>query len=174
MKKIIAIISLFFILSWFAQAIDAATNIVWWDRDEHGCIGSAGYSWNADKNQCTRAWEDTKETVKICTMEYAPVCSTNWVTYGNKCTAWDNEIAYAWECDKYIDTNLIKKFDIYKIKLNKQLENISNENLTKAIEKADLLIANTKLEKIAEQVQKERITKYKFLRDLISTKLMSM
>jgi hypothetical protein len=107
-------------------------------------------------------------------MEYAPVCSTNWVTYSNKCTAWNNEIAYAWECDKYIDNNLLKKLDIYKTRLNKQLENISNENLAKAIEKADLLIANIKLEKIAEEVKKYKITQYKFLRNLISTKLMSM
>jgi len=27
------------------------------DRDAHGCIASAGYSWCADTNQCERPWE---------------------------------------------------------------------------------------------------------------------
>jgi len=27
------------------------------DRDSHGCIGSAGYSWCAKTNQCERPWE---------------------------------------------------------------------------------------------------------------------
>ncbi len=31
------------------------------DRDEHGCIGSAGYSWCANKNKCLRAWEEACE-----------------------------------------------------------------------------------------------------------------
>lgn len=32
------------------------------DRDAHGCIGSAGYSWNDAKQQCTRPWEDSAST----------------------------------------------------------------------------------------------------------------
>lgn len=28
------------------------------DRDEHGCIPSAGYSWCAPKNKCLRVWEE--------------------------------------------------------------------------------------------------------------------
>ncbi|HWX02786.1 hypothetical protein [Collimonas sp.] len=27
------------------------------DRDEHGCIASAGYSWCTGTNQCERPWE---------------------------------------------------------------------------------------------------------------------
>jgi hypothetical protein len=27
------------------------------DRDLHGCIGSAGYSWCTSTNQCERSWE---------------------------------------------------------------------------------------------------------------------
>lgn len=29
------------------------------DRDEHGCIGSAGYSWCAEKQKCLRIWEES-------------------------------------------------------------------------------------------------------------------
>lgn len=32
--------------------------IVGGDRDKHGCIGSAGYSWCAPKNKCLRVWEE--------------------------------------------------------------------------------------------------------------------
>jgi len=32
--------------------------IVGGDRDEHGCIGSAGYSWCEPKNKCLRIWEE--------------------------------------------------------------------------------------------------------------------
>lgn len=28
------------------------------DRDEHGCIGSAGYSWCEAKAECLRPWEE--------------------------------------------------------------------------------------------------------------------
>ena len=32
--------------------------IVGGDKDEHGCIGSAGYSWCELKNKCLRVWEE--------------------------------------------------------------------------------------------------------------------
>jgi hypothetical protein len=36
----------------------ANENMVGNDRDEHGCIGSAGYSWCVSKNKCLRVWEE--------------------------------------------------------------------------------------------------------------------
>ncbi|MFA6446057.1 MAG: hypothetical protein WCW14_02290 [Candidatus Paceibacterota bacterium] len=35
--------------------------IVGGDRDSHGCIGSAGYSWCEIKNKCLRTWEEKCE-----------------------------------------------------------------------------------------------------------------
>lgn len=32
------------------------------DKDEHGCIGSAGYSWCDSKQKCLRIWEEECET----------------------------------------------------------------------------------------------------------------
>jgi hypothetical protein len=33
--------------------------VVGGDRDEHGCIGSAGYSWCEPKQKCLRVWEES-------------------------------------------------------------------------------------------------------------------
>ena len=35
------------------------------DKDEHGCIGSAGYSWCEPKEKCLRIWEEKCYTNKI-------------------------------------------------------------------------------------------------------------
>lgn len=29
------------------------------DRDQHGCIGSAGYTWSEPKQKCVRPWEES-------------------------------------------------------------------------------------------------------------------
>jgi len=77
-------------------------NIVGNDRDEHGCIGSAGYSWCQEKAKCLRPWEeqciapiDTKIVEKmnsvLCSQKggdwYAKenVCEINSLT-GEVCT----------------------------------------------------------------------------------------
>jgi len=107
MNKIIImgllIISALFIISCTNQ------QIVGGDKDEHGCIGSAGYSWCDAKQKCLRTWEEnctTQDTSKhicteqesiatACTLEYAPVCGeivlnmgkTIYQTFGNGCSA---------------------------------------------------------------------------------------
>ncbi len=40
------------------------------DRDAHGCIPSAGYSWCEAKQKCYRPWEEN------CTAQAAPECTT--------------------------------------------------------------------------------------------------
>jgi hypothetical protein len=47
--------------------VATTTNIVGNDRDEHGCIGSAGYSWCEAKNKCARVWEDCKINEEVKT-----------------------------------------------------------------------------------------------------------
>ena len=54
-------------MAWAAWATDIITGecesspvppvVVWGDRDIHGCIGSAGYSWNGHLQSCVRPWE---------------------------------------------------------------------------------------------------------------------
>lgn len=38
-----------------------SNNLPGGDKDEHGCIGSAGYSWCEVKNKCLRTWEEKCE-----------------------------------------------------------------------------------------------------------------
>ncbi|VVB98714.1 Uncharacterised protein [uncultured archaeon] len=53
------------------------------DKDSHGCLIAAGYSWCEAKSKCIRQWEESCEAQrgsgegggpKVCTLEYAPVC----------------------------------------------------------------------------------------------------
>jgi len=48
------------------------------DRDDHGCIGSAGYSWCAREAKCVRPWELAKEKGFASTEEaFRAYCSGN-------------------------------------------------------------------------------------------------
>jgi hypothetical protein len=67
-------------------------NIVGGDRDTHGCIGSAGYTWCEVKNKCLRIWEEKCEVVStstepvFCTMDAMQCPDGTWVgRTGPKC-----------------------------------------------------------------------------------------
>jgi len=50
------------------NAIDAANNVqnlVGGDKDSHGCIGSAGYTWCELKQKCLRTWEEKCEDSSV-------------------------------------------------------------------------------------------------------------
>ncbi len=59
---IIPILSYFFISSFLGGLIiegeDWNKQLVGSDKEEHGCIGSAGYTWCEVKNKCLRTWEE--------------------------------------------------------------------------------------------------------------------
>jgi hypothetical protein len=46
------------IWSWFKSPTTQNSPIVGGDKDNHGCIGSAGYTWCEVKNKCLRSWEE--------------------------------------------------------------------------------------------------------------------
>jgi putative hemolysin len=48
-----------------SNQVNNKQNIVGNDRDEHGCIGSAGYSWCDEKQKCLRIWEEPCDSNKI-------------------------------------------------------------------------------------------------------------
>jgi hypothetical protein len=49
------------------------------DRDEHGCIASAGYTWCGMKQECLRSWEEKCESIDIVTI--SPV--TTFISQAN-------------------------------------------------------------------------------------------
>lgn len=57
-----------------------STPIVGGDKDAHGCIGSAGYTWCEIKQKCLRAWEEKCEIVSVPVKKDETI---NWKTYKN-------------------------------------------------------------------------------------------
>ncbi|VVB77981.1 Uncharacterised protein [uncultured archaeon] len=69
--------------------------VVGGDKDAHGCIVSAGYSWCEEKQKCLMAWEENCSTDKktyctpkqkkaeICPMYYSATCG--WFNNSIKC-----------------------------------------------------------------------------------------
>jgi len=51
----------------------AVGNLVGGDKDEHGCIGSAGYSWCEQKQKCLRIWEEVCDST--CCQDCHSWCS---------------------------------------------------------------------------------------------------
>jgi hypothetical protein len=44
---------------------NGAGNLIGGDRDEHGCLGPAGYSWCEEKQKCLRSWEENCGTANM-------------------------------------------------------------------------------------------------------------
>ena len=56
------------------------------DRDIHGCIGSAGYSWDEWKLKCIRSWEEASSTDAnglLDTTKISEKGSANWNEYSD-------------------------------------------------------------------------------------------
>ncbi|MFA6511946.1 MAG: hypothetical protein WCV86_02385 [Patescibacteria group bacterium] len=71
------------------------TGLLGGDSDEHGCIGSAGYSWCEAKQKCLRIWEEDCTTTTNTNTTTDPIA--DWETYMN--TAFDYSLQYptSWE-----------------------------------------------------------------------------
>lgn len=58
------------------NCLSSTTNpIIGGDKDEHGCLGPAGYSWCAVKNKCLRVWEEKCEVAPISTTTDPIACT---------------------------------------------------------------------------------------------------
>lgn len=68
---IVIAILLFLAASYFSYI--SMPRCVGCDKDEHGCIGSAGYSWCEPLQKCIRVWEETCTAPVACTEE-AKIC----------------------------------------------------------------------------------------------------
>jgi len=73
-NMIIAIVVIAILLFFAASVVmTKETPCVGCDKDIHGCIGSAGYSWCEAKQKCLRIWEENCTTSTACTAE-AKLC----------------------------------------------------------------------------------------------------
>ena len=63
MRKILLILVLMSVL---ALGCKQTPPLVGGDRDEHGCIGSAGYTWCEEKAKCIREWEEACSASDFC------------------------------------------------------------------------------------------------------------
>lgn len=78
-------------------ADDNGSMMVGGDKDEHGCIGSAGYTWCETKQKCIRQWEEPCEGKLNITQAMAIAegseCArdgslTNTASYNNVTDTW--------------------------------------------------------------------------------------
>ena len=54
-----------FFLLFLAACAAGNKNLAGSDRDSHGCIGSAGYTWCEDRQKCIRVWEEPCTDAKV-------------------------------------------------------------------------------------------------------------
>ena len=70
------------------EEISVETNgekiVVGGDRDDHGCIGSAGYVWSEDKQECVRPWEEEQGGDDLIAPSVPENCET-WFDVCNNC-----------------------------------------------------------------------------------------
>ena len=61
----------------------APPNLVGGDRDSHGCIGSAGYSWCPETGKCVRVWEENCPSLSTAALEAQAktYCAGNTTVY---------------------------------------------------------------------------------------------
>lgn len=177
MKKLIII--LFLLLSFYVSSY--AGHVVWHEL----VLTTNGYILVSDVNASTIQCLDQESDLRICTLEYAPVCAEFQVqcvttpcnpiqvTYGNACMAGDNRILYHWECNSYLDLEKYKEYQRIEFRFTSLLERVSTSVLRKAIDKIDMIMANIISSESTTFAVKDKITKYTFIKNIMQNELNS-
>ncbi len=114
--------------------------IVGGDRDEHGCIGSAGYSWCEVKQKCLRIWEESCELLldknKVQAQSIAMNYARSMVEYkrdnGRNIRLIDVEnfsCEGCWNIGLEYDVNSVKGGQVDKITLNMTLNSFKPSSI---------------------------------------------
>ena len=70
----------------------SAEKILGGDRDEHGCIGSAGFLWCEKKQKCLRPWEEKCDENSENSAAEIPKNCVSWFDGCNNCFVKNGEI----------------------------------------------------------------------------------
>lgn len=102
---IIALTILLIIVVCLIRCSESREKIIGGDKDEHGCLIAAGYSWNETRQKCVREWEeqnkvycaDGQRNADVCASLWQPVCANAYEigdktakTYSSSCVACRN------------------------------------------------------------------------------------
>lgn len=96
-----------------AMSIEKTEPVVGGDKDEHGCIATAGYTWCESKQKCLRVWEeecptlctDEQRNADVCIEVYQPVCG--WYDPDNvQCVTYPCAATYSNNCFACMDENV--------------------------------------------------------------------
>lgn len=63
MKKILIILIILTIT--IITACKTDNQLIGGQRDDHGCLGPAGYSWNETEKECVRSWETGADRYQV-------------------------------------------------------------------------------------------------------------
>lgn len=130
--------------------------------------------YNADEVN-TRATYTTTSTElnndnRICTMQYEPVCWADWQTYGNACMA-DFNYVHPGQCSEFVNLISYQNYQEFDNRFTSVIEDANESTVENAIETLNEWIEATKRSRIAFWAQRERITMYTYLRDLMQNVL---
>ena len=91
---------------WYYQNQTKSPELIGGQKDAHGCLIPAGYSWCEAKQKCLRPWEET--CVAASTTQSTSIDTSNWKTYKND--QYGFEFKYPGNVsDISIDTNVAQK-----------------------------------------------------------------
>lgn len=76
MKKIFIILLILIIT--FITACKTDDQPIGGQRDEHGCLGPAGYSWNETEKECVKSWETGVDRYQV--NDYNTCVESGYVT----------------------------------------------------------------------------------------------
>lgn len=152
-----------------------------WDADEDG-INDCEKDGTCDH---TTDYTQAKPEMKVCTMDYRPVCAAVKVqcvkapcnpipqTFSNKCMAGENEILYQGKCNSLVDSQKFSDYFKFDSQINARLEKLSTTTLEKMVIELNQRISAVEKSRIAVFVQTQRITKLMYVKSLVEVELES-